>query len=358
MSPLDAQNRLAVFVANGGPSLGNGHIIRCLALAQELSHRGWSTTLAASPVTFSSVPQAGNFDRAINFSGNTNESQRLAEAIGSKADLLVVDDYARDIKFEKSCRAWAREILVIDDLANRHHDADYIVDSGLQSMKSYDSLIPHYCQRLLGPKWALLRPEFSVERQTLLGRRQLSAPVRRILIAIGGADGRNLTPSLISATITATSGLNVDLDVILGGHASCLTTVREMQLQASTHFDLHVDTDRVATLMSAADMAIGACGVGSWERCTMGLPAIGIVTAANQKPLATALHEAGAIDLIGEWTEVTEARIEAAITSLLGSPHQRRSMSAAAAVLSDGGGIFRLSAVLDGTEITQALNDW
>lgn len=90
----------------------------------------------------------------------------------------------------------------------------------------------------------------------------------------------------------------------------------------------------------------------------MGLPTIGIVTAANQKPLATALHDAGAIDLIGEWREVTLARVETAITSLLGSAHQRRSMSATSARLSDGKGVFRLSAVLDGTKITQALNDW
>ncbi|MFP6714752.1 MAG: UDP-2,4-diacetamido-2,4,6-trideoxy-beta-L-altropyranose hydrolase [Alphaproteobacteria bacterium] len=347
-----------MFRANGGPGVGNGHIIRCLALAQGLSSLGWSTMLAASEVTFSTMPQASEFDRMIHLDANMDEVKRLAGVIEGKADLLVIDDYAQDIQFEESCRIWARKILVIDDLANRHHDADYIVDPGTQSVTSYDSLVPRHCQRLLGPKWVLLRPEFSVERRTVLGRRQLVAPVRRILIAIGGADGRNLTPSLISAATAATAGLNVSLDVILGGYASSLAAVREMQQQEPASFDLHVDTDKVASLMSSADVAIGACGVGSWERCAMGLPTIGIITAENQKPLASVLYEAGAIDLIGESAEATEAGIEAAITSLLNNPHVRQTMSAAASELCDGGGIYRLSAVLDGTKIRQDLHDW
>ena len=90
----------------------------------------------------------------------------------------------------------------------------------------------------------------------------------------------------------------------------------------------------------------------------MGLPTIGIITAANQKPLATALHRLGAIELVGEWTEVTLPRIQAVVTSLLDNPHQRQSMSAVSAMLSDGKGVCRLSSVLDGTDKTQALNDW
>ena len=289
LNRLVTKDRLVVFRANGGPGIGNGHIIRCLALAQGLRSRGWSTALAASDVTYLSMPQAGKFDRTIHLNIGMNEVQRLEEATAGKADLLVVDDYAQDIQFEKSCRIWARKILVIDDLANRHHDADYIVDPGTQSVTSYDSLVPRHCQRLLGPKWALLRPEFSVERRTVLGRRQLVAPVRRILIAVGGADGRNLTPLLISATVAATSGMDVNLDVILGGHARSLATVGEMRRQGSTSFNLHIDTDRVASLMSSADVAIGACGVGSWERCALGLPTIGIIVANNQKTVAAAL---------------------------------------------------------------------
>jgi spore coat polysaccharide biosynthesis predicted glycosyltransferase SpsG len=90
----------------------------------------------------------------------------------------------------------------------------------------------------------------------------------------------------------------------------------------------------------------------------MGLPTVGIITAENQKPLASVLYEAGAIDLIGESAEATKAGIEAAITSLLNNPHVRQTMSAAASELCDGGGIYRLSAVLDGTKIRQDLHDW
>lgn len=351
------QKRSVVFRSNGGPQVGNGHIIRCLALAQELRLRGWLTFLAAPKLTFSTIPQARNFDQCIHLISDVDEAQRIADAIPKTVDLLVVDDYTLDIRLEEPCRAWARKILVLDDLANRHHDADLIVDSRPQSGTPYHSLAPKHCTVLLGPKWALLRPEFSIKREATLKRRQLGAPVQRILIAIGGADGRNLTPLLISAAIAATAEQSVHLDVILGGHAASLATVREMQRRRPHSFALHVDTDRVASLMSKADVAIGACGGGSWERCTMGLPTIGIITANNQKSVAASLSEAGAIELIGEWPEVTEARIETAITSLLDDPRRRQDISAASSVLCDGKGAFRLSAVLDRIEVKRGLHD-
>ena len=103
--------------------------------------------------------------------------------------------------------------------------------------------------------------------------------------------------------------------------------------------------------MSSADVAIGACGVGSWERCALGLPTIGVITAENQKPAAAILSKAGAAHIIGEWTETTETQVETAIASLLNNSDARQTMSVAASELCDGEGIYRLSTVLDGTEI-------
>lgn len=341
---------MVVFRASGGPGIGNGHIMRCLSLAQGLHEHGWFSLLAAPEKMFSAVPQAHKFDRTLPLANSVDEVQKLSEAVTGEAELLVVDDYALDIQFEKPCRAWARKILVIDDLANRHHDADYIVDSAAKSASSYKSLVPRHCQCFIGPEWALLRPEFGVNRQAILRKRQDHATVKRILIGIGGADGRNLTPMLISATMSATAGQQVHIDVVLGGRARSLGTVQKMQQRKPTSFDLHIDTNKVAFLMSTADIAIGACGVGSWERCAMGLPTIGLITADNQNVLAAILTKAGAANVLGKWTKATEARVEAALASLLNNRITRQNMSLAASKLCDGRGTYRLSSVLNETQ--------
>ena len=346
-----------MFRADGGPGIGNGHIIRCLALAQQLNELGWSTMLAASKATFSAVPQAKQFDRMLILESNVDEVEPLAVATKGKADLLVIDHYTQNILFEESCRRWANKILVIDDLVNRRYDADYILNCSSQSFTPYEPLVPAHCHCMLGPKWALLRPEFYVERQAALTRRQRDTKVRRILIAVGGADGRNLTPLLISAAKSATAGLNVSLDVILGGHARSLNTVRGMQQEKPASFALYVDTDKVASLMGIADIAIGACGVSSWERCAMGLPTISIIAAENQKPAANFLSRAGAITLIGEQSETTKARIKSATVSLLNNQQMRLAMGVAASKVCDGGGVYRLGALLDGIDTKRDSHD-
>src|SRR5690606_12034475 len=108
-------------------------------------------------------------------------------------DWLVADHYALDAKCELALINVVGRIMVIDDLANRPHECVLLLDQNLGRLESdYDDLLPENCQRLIGPHYALLRPEFAELRELSLKRRQ-PPKLKRILVFLGGVDRTNVT---------------------------------------------------------------------------------------------------------------------------------------------------------------------
>src|SRR5262249_18815445 len=158
-------------------SIGGGHIARCLALADELAERGHGCVFAVSAETAATMPSlaASGHDIEALSAGTTAdlEPSLLAASWPQGCALLVVHHYGRDARFESACCPWAERILVIDDLADRPHDCDLLLDSTLgRAPADYASLCPKTCRMLLGPAYALLRPEFAAARSESLARRR------------------------------------------------------------------------------------------------------------------------------------------------------------------------------------------
>src|SRR4029079_4764741 len=84
----------------------------------------------------------------------------------------------------------------------------------------------------------------------------------------------------------------------MGARAPWLDDVRALAARLPWPTDVRVAVDEMAALMAESDLAIGAAGVTSWERCCLGLPALVLVLADNQRKSAEALHEAGAAYLL------------------------------------------------------------
>jgi UDP-2,4-diacetamido-2,4,6-trideoxy-beta-L-altropyranose hydrolase len=323
----------AVFRADAAQALGAGHIYRCLALANGLAEAGWTCTFAVGPETRTAAPvlfQSGH--QVI-----------PAEALEGSADLLVVDHYGLDHEFENRCRRWAKRILAIDDLADRRHDCDLLVDQTLgRATADYDGLVSAGCVALLGPRYALLRPTFGEARAHALSRRD--GGMRRILISVGGTDPRDMTSRALRAIVGC--GFAGNIDVVLGGSSPNRETVAALVSACEGRARLHLDTPHMAALMTEADLAIGACGTSSWERCVLGLPTVGLVTADNQEMISAELSAVGAVMSVGGWNEAFEARIGAAVEHLSNSPEDLRRMSEAAAAVCDGGGVARVIAAV------------
>lgn len=354
---------LAVFRCDAGPDIGGGHAVRCIALAIALREAGWRTAFASRPGTAATVPAIAEFgtEGLMLDCDEAGEPASLAQRWPGGAALLVVDHYGRDAAFERACRPWADRILVIDDLADRRHDCDLHLDQNLGTTEEdYAGLVPETCRLLIGPQYALLRPQFSAIRKVALARRESGAEISSILVSLGSSDPVNATCEAIRAIDE--SGLGVRTKVVLGAAAPHLATVRARAAAARVPIDVHTEVPDMAAMMAAADIAIGAAGVSSWERCCLGLPSLLIVIADNQKKVARALQASGAARVIGRH-DVTEAsRIGDALAILVADRAWRRAMSEAAAAVCDGRGGLRTALALqpaaaarDGTPVTLRL---
>lgn len=220
------------------------------------------------------------------------DAQASLDALSSQFwDWLIVDHYALDIRWERELRQTTRRILVIDDLADREHDCDVLIDQNfyLDMPSRYSDKVPAHCQLMLGPKFALLRDEF---RDLLTNTRFRQAAVERILVFFGGVDAANYTGEALRALVDIGIG-GIHVDVVLGAQHPFLEEIEKACIRYG--FECHVQTSRMAELMASADLAIGAGGTATWERCCLGLPAIAVSTAENQR---RQLADAAAMGLV------------------------------------------------------------
>jgi len=275
---------------------------------------------------------------------DASETARVISSRYGRTDWLIVDHYALDERWEKTLRPLTSNLMVIDDLADRRHDCDVLLDQNLHDQDPaarYEDLIPPDCRRLLGPRYALLRPEFREARAKLRAR---DGSVRRLLIFFGGVDANNETAKAVEA-VRALGRPDIAVDVIVGSTNPNLDDIRA-KCAGLAGAKLHRDPDNIAELMSNADLAIGATGATSWERCCLGLPTIVISLAANQESIARALSDCGLAIYLGRRELVDAGQITASLRNLLADRSRALKMSSACLALVDGEGIARVTQAL------------
>lgn len=335
----------AVFRVDGSAALGGGHVMRCLTLARALTAQGWHCAFASTPASAQAVPGLAEADLRLLEDAAEEEPEALRRLWPAGTDWLVVDHYRRDKAFEARCRGWARRILVIDDLADRAHDCDILVDQTLgRRADDYASLVPEDCRVLTGADYALLRPAFARRREASLARRHSKGGVARILVNLGAADAGN--HSLDALRGIQDSGLPVSVDLVLGAAAPHIEKLREAIAEMPQEVTLHIDVADMAGLMAEADLAIGAAGTATWERCSLGLPSLLLVIAENQRLVAEAVTAAGAARLLAGSREHLVEQIVRELRDLAADPAALQALSAKAAAVCDGRGCERLGLAL------------
>jgi UDP-2,4-diacetamido-2,4,6-trideoxy-beta-L-altropyranose hydrolase len=347
--PAAAEPSLAVFRADAGADIGGGHVMRCLTLAYALRDHGWACAFAVNAEAPKTVPALADpgFQVVVVDDGAERQARSaewLLAALERRPELLVVDSYTLDARYERAARNHGIRVLTIDDLADRPHDCDLLLDQTLaRDASAYAGLVPAGARVLLGPRYALLRLAFRERRDAALAERAGRAGVLRRVLAAGGAtDPAGIGLQALSAV--ARTGLELDLDIVVGGSCPDLPALRRGvadQPRAALHVD--VDAPAYAGLLSRADVCIGAGGTGSWERCCLGLPTLACVVAANQAAIVDGLCAAGAalrVDFAGRAGE----RVDRALAALAADPHRLMAMAEAAAAVCDGGGTLRVVA--------------
>jgi len=331
-----------VFRVDASTKMGSGHVMRCLTLAEALretgasvffisrSHEGNLNHLVSKkgiqvlelpkPTRVDINKESTNGDDYKDWLGVTEEqdAQETIDAIGvEKPDWLIVDHYSLGEKWEKELRFFAKNIFVIDDIANRRHDCEMLLDQNwFENMDiRYDELVPKGCTKLLGPKYALLRQEFTEARKTLKPR---NGTVKRVFIFIGGSDLNNLTGMTLRVLMDPELA-HLKVDVVIGGNNPHQDEILKLA-KACDNINLHIQVNNMASIMAKADLAIGAGGVNTWERMCLGIPSIVISLSDNQKVQLSDLNSKKMIHLIGGINKTNKNIIKENIIKLLNNP--------------------------------------
>ena len=359
MSTDQSSNLNIAIRVDASHDIGVGHFMRCLTLADALRSRGARVRFVCRHLPGhlrDLVASNGHELRMMDESAKTEAIDELsqsrllgtsqrhdaAETLGllsdARWDWIVVDHYGIDARWESVVRSVTKKLMVIDDTADRMHDCDLLLDQNLYSNMDtrYVGKVPAGCKTLLGPRFALLRDEF---RKWRTKTRPRTGPVKRVLVFIGGMDANNYMGSAIDALVKI-GDRALGVDVVIGPqhtHREQIeTTCSENQ------FVCHVHSNRMAELMAAADLGIGAGGSASWERCCLGLPSVVVSLASNQIEIASALDTVGACQYIGSIGAANSAVMHRAILEMLRSRDRLQTMSTKAFALVDGLGADRL----------------
>lgn len=318
-----------VFRADASIQIGSGHVMRCLALADRLSQSGNSCSFITRdfPGNLSelirrhghkvfvlncdtSQGDGFDFDSGLSHSAWLGVSQihdavESSEIVGSiEPDWLVVDHYALDTRWERKVCPPQTKLLVIDDLADRSHNADLLVDQTFgRPSTDYLTLLPPHCKVLAGSEYALLRPEFSFLRKDAL-RQRSQRPFGNVLVNLGGADKNNCTKAVLEVLNDCSFPEHTTIRVVLGEASPWVAAVDEAAGKLKWPTEVIVGAQNMAELMAQADLAIGAAGSTSWERCVLGLPSIQIVVAENQRLIAELLSRAGAVKVVEDVSQL------------------------------------------------------
>lgn len=296
--------------------IGSGHVMRCLTFANMLKQVG-------GQVSFICRAYQGHLLDLIEIRGyatiriesDISESVAIDEIKRLQPDLLIVDHYQLGLEWERAVKPFVKRLMVIDDLANRKHDCDLLIDQNFYANMEtrYQSLVPERCLLLLGPKYLLLRPEFYQFQQKKI------EGIKRLLIFFGGSDPTNETTKALQA-LKRINEKQLQVDVVVGQSNPCKDEVRSLTEEIDANYYCQIND--LARLMAEADLSLGAGGATMWERCFVGLPSVVTVVADNQKISTEAAAEFGAIYSLGRHEDITSFTYEQVLKEFIEHPHR------------------------------------
>ena len=316
----------AVVRTDSSQQIGSGHVMRCLTLAEELRDQDLETIfitrdhqgnldeyIMSKGFEVYSLPNPNKYDLQQNLDGyeqwlgvkqekDAEETIQVIPDTHTQIDWLIVDHYAIDQVWEKKLRPYTKKIMVIDDLANRLHDCDLLLDQNwFESKESrYNNLVPSSCIKMLGPKYLLLKPKFYKASKE---KKSYSNELKHLFVFFGGSDPHNLTGLTLKA-LSKSELIHLEIDVVVGSNNSRIDDIKELaDIRPGTN--LHIQIDNMEEVMARADLAIGSGGVNNWERLSFQIPSIVIISAENQRETINDLYKHKYLYLLGDVNDIT-----------------------------------------------------
>jgi len=346
--------------------------MRCLTLADRLHDRGadirfvcreqdgnlnnllrdrkMPVAVLPAPKRVSEAVGANDYGAWLGVAQEVDAIQTIEALEDARPDWLVVDHYGLDAAWERLLRPHVSEVMVVSDFEGRVHDCDVLLDQNFSNRgrDRYGGQTPEGCRLLLGPRYALLRPEFARDRRSA---KVHNGQVHRVFVFFGGTDQGNVTGRALKALSTPEFA-ELEVDVVVGANNEHGQELRA-SAAARPRTRLHGPMTQMADLMAGADLAIGAGGGTTWERLCLGVPSIVVSIAANQVPACEALAESGLIHYLGTDSDVGASEICLGIRQCIANPAELAAASARGGATVDGLGAVRVTEVLDPTPVSR-----
>jgi len=356
-----------VFRTDASTQIGTGHLSRCLTLADEMKkrgadvlffcrkhpgfspefiqNRGHRVVALPKPDTTQTENDGLKHSMWLGVSQLQDARETSEELLTNgfsedkKADWLIVDHYSLDARWESQLQDLSSKIMCIDDLADRFHKCHILLDQNLHTdmKKRYNGKLPANCQKLLGPKYALLRPDFLQLRNKLKNH---DGNVNRILVFMGGSDPTNETKKVLEA-LSRIKKQAISVDVVVGAVNPFRQEIAA-QCTLLPNVSFFCQVGNIAELMLSADLSIGGAGSATWERCSMGLPSILISIADNQDDLAESVQRVNAAIFLGKKQYISIDQLASSIQKTINNKLLLQQLSKNSASLVDGHGTERV----------------
>lgn len=346
-------------------TIGSGHVMRCLTLADALQkyaeivfvcrefpghmqeiilQRGYEVLLLQAP-SEEYLMQDDDLTHAawLGVSWFQDANETIDKIGNAQVDWFVVDHYGINFRWHNKLRFLVKNFFVVDDIADRKLDCDLLLDQTFGRLTGdYNSIVSSKCEKLIGAKYALLRPEFAVHRLTAIEKRKSSLGISQILITMGGSDPDNVTAIVLEGLNLISWSTPLKIDVVMGGNALHIEVIKNLASNHKFPVTVSINVNNMAERMILADLAIGAGGSTSWERCCLGLPALTTLNAANQTEIINRLEEFGAIVSLGYYKDLTPEIISTELNILYNCSEKLSHLSDKCFQVTDGLGVERV----------------
>lgn len=332
--------------ADGSETIGMGHIMRCIGLAQELRQRGhhvlFLTGQNSNAVARRLAHEGFNQESVGVTAGTDADLEATTRAIQNhQADLLLVDGYAYQGPWLEEVGTETMKVMLWTDYVQSVSlPVDIILDQTPQADPvAYRQACPSG-KILAGLKYCVLREEFLAKPNF----RRLRTQANNLLITMGGSDPSGTTCTVLEALGKHESTINTK--VIVGPANPNAQRIENLAKQLDD-CEVYRSVSNMSSLIAWADIAISAAGITLWEFAYSGLPAIAISIAENQKSLAESLQDfGGGIDL-GDADHLVTNSVISALGSMTQNSDALETASQKMMAQVDGQGVSRVANELE-----------
>ncbi|MCW3083821.1 MAG: UDP-2,4-diacetamido-2,4, 6-trideoxy-beta-L-altropyranose hydrolase [Bacteroidetes bacterium] len=331
--------------ADGGPSIGMGHVIRCIALAEMLKN-SFEISFAIQSPAGSIINAIRNCTEKIIALPQTDDYESDAAHFLNHiqpADVVVLDGYHFKTDYQKAIKASGAKLVVIDDMHDWHHVADAIINHA-EGIVPTDYRAEDYTQFYLGLDYVLLRKKILENTEPIKN----ITSIKKAFISMGAADENNLTQKFTEALI-AMSAIE-EIHLMLGAVNPHLKKIEQLiennkQVNIVPHFN--ISAEALAVLLKKCDVSICPASSISLESCAVGIGLISGYTAENQAGILNGLIKHKMAISFGDFNMLTEAELKTKLEAIAKAPEQLDELIANQKKMIDGRSPERLQIVFN-----------